>query len=194
MQLLTYLIILIFIFSLILLNKLQKYEVKYVKSELDENEYLVRDLPDKQKASNLLSEIKINMIKLTEYVYQNKNTKYLEYAQYIEQLKTGIDKVIINESSDDSVYTSYSVNKGEQIVFCLRSKYTGKLHDLNLLMYVVIHEMAHVASPEYGHTQLFKKIFGFLLTVAMELDIYTKINFRFHPVEYCGLIISESIV
>ncbi len=194
MQVLIYLIVIIFIFSLILLNKLQKYEVKYIKSEFDGNEYLVRDLPDKQDASNLLSEIKINMTKLTEYVYQNKNTEYSDYKIYIEQLKTGIDKVIINESSEDNNYTSYSINKGEQIVFCLRSKYTGKLHDLNLLMYVVIHEMAHVACPEYGHTPLFKKIFAFLLTVAIELDIYTKVNFHTHPVEYCGLIISESII
>ena len=29
---------------------------------------------------------------------------------------------IVLESSEDSVYTSYSVNKGEEIVFCLRSR------------------------------------------------------------------------
>lgn len=194
MQPLTYLIVVIFIFSLILLNKLQKYEVKYVKSELDGNEYLVRDLPDKQNASNLLSKIKTNMVDLTEYVYQHKDTKYSKYKPYIEQLKNGIDKVIINESSEDNIYTSYSINKGEQIVFCLRSKYTGKLHDLNLLMYVVVHEIAHVACPEYGHTPLFKKIFAFLLKIAIELNIYKKIDFNSYPKEYCGLTISESII
>lgn len=191
---LIYLIIIIFIIALILLNRLHKYEVKYVKSEVDGNEYLVRDLPDKQEASNLLSEIKMNMMKLTDYVYEYRDTKYVEYKSYIEQLKRGIDKVVINESGEDSIYTSYSINKGEQIVFCLRSKYTGKLHSLNLLMYVAIHEMSHIACPEYGHTTLFKKIFAFLLTVAMELNIYTKINFHSYPEEYCGLIITESIV
>src|SRR5438445_471854 len=83
------------------------------------------------------------------------------YNIYIEQLKERMSNVIISESSENNGYTSYSINKGEQIVFCLRSKKDNNhLHDLNLLMYVALHEMAHVACPEIGHTDLFKEIFA----------------------------------
>jgi hypothetical protein len=194
MSTILYLIIIVFIISLVSLNKLQKYKVVYVKSTVDNQEYLVRDLPDKQQAADLLANVKANMMKLTNYVYANKDTKYVEYKSYIEQLYTGMQKVVIHESDEDNDYTSYSINKGEQIVFCIRSKYTGQLHDINLIMYVAIHEMAHVACPEYGHTPLFKKIFAFLITVAIQLGIYKKVDFHNHPVEYCGLIITESIV
>ena len=121
--------------------------------------------------------------------------EYSEYREYIEQLVRKIGDININESSEDSMYTSYSVNKGEQIVFCLRSKKNkNKIHDLNLVMYVALHEISHVACPEFGHTQLFKKIFAFFTRVAIDIGIYKKINFRIDPLEYCGLIISDSII
>ena len=42
--------------------------------------------------------------------------------QYIKQLNTRIQNVIITESTFNSSYTSYSVNKGEQIVFLYKNK------------------------------------------------------------------------
>jgi predicted metal-dependent hydrolase len=190
--------ILIFVLLLILLLiyiKNRQNNVTYVQSDIDNNYYLVRDLADKQHASNLLAKIKQNIETLTKHVYENKDSKYAEYKPYIEQLSQRIQNVIILESSGDGVYTSYSVNKGEQIVFCLRSrKIKNQLHKLNLLMYVVIHEMAHVACPEYGHTALFKKIFAFLAQVATEIGIYEKIDFSKNPEEYCGLMLTDSII
>jgi predicted metal-dependent hydrolase len=195
MKVLIFLLLFIFILSVIAIIKLEKSEVKYVKSNIDGKEYLVRDVPDKQEASDLLAKLKQNMFKLRDHLLQNKsNEKYKEYSEYIDQLNKRITNVVINESTPDSTYTSYSVNKGEQIVFCLRSKYDSSLHDLNLLMYVAIHELAHVACPEYGHTDLFKKIFAFFSNISIKINIYEKIDFPGDPTEYCGMIISESII
>jgi len=81
------------------------------------------------------------------------------------------------------------------LVFCLRSKNNKmKLHDINLMMYVVLHEISHIACPEYGHTDLFKKIFSFLTNVAINIGIYKRIDFKINPSEYCGLTITNSIV
>jgi predicted metal-dependent hydrolase len=171
------------------------YKVELVKSDIDSNFYLVRDVPDKQYASNMLAKISINMTKLNNYLSENKK-KFPKYEKYINQLNDKLKNTKIQESTDNGIYTSYSVNKGEQIVFCLRSRKinNGKLHDLNLLMYVVLHEMAHVACPEYGHTDLFKDIFAFLTTEAVNINIYTKINFKNDNREYCGLTITDSII
>ena len=61
-------------------------------------------------------------------------------------------------------------------------------------MYVTLHEMAHVACPEFGHTPLFKNIFLFFTQVAIDLNLYRKIPFDEDPREYCGLTISDSII
>ena len=171
-------VILICVVALISLINTEKYEVTYVQSLVDGNEYLVRDLEDKQYAADLLANLRKNIMKLTQILYQNKDTEqYKDYKKYVEQLQERIRNVIINESSEDNAYTSYSINKGEQIVFCLRSKHNGKLHDLNLLTYVAIHEMSHVGNPEFGHGDLFKKIFAFFTKAAIENGIYKKIDF-----------------
>ena len=194
MRIVVFIIILTFIFSIYMILKLEKHEVKYVKSTVDNKEYLVRDLTDKQQAANLLALLKKNMMVLVEHLYGERDGKYKNHKTDIEQLHERIEGVVINESTEDSAYTSYSVNKGEQIVFCLRSKYTGTLHDINLIMYVALHEMAHVGCKSYGHTQEFKDIFAFYTKVGIELGLYRKMNFNEDPVEYCGLIISESII
>ena len=190
------LIILIILISIIFIYfKSYKTDLVYVESDIDDNNYLVRNTEDKQKAANMLARIKKNIFSLTDYLYSKKDIDYKEYKPYIDQLHERIQSVTINESDDSSIYTSYSVNKGEQIVFCLRSKHEkDQLHSLNLVMYVTLHEMAHIACPEYGHTDLFKKIFAFLTKVSTEKGIYKKLDFDKNPQEYCGLMITDSII
>lgn len=190
----------ILLFSIFFLSyyneRLNYYNVVLVESDIDKKAYLVRDLEDKKLSANLLAKINMNMNKLNTYLFENKK-KYPKYEKYIEQLNEKLKKTKIQESTDNGIYTSYSVNKGEQIIFCLRSRIgdnKNKLHDLNLLMYVVIHEMGHVACPEFGHTELFKDIFAFLATEAVKLGIYKKIDFRENNQEYCGLTITDSII
>jgi hypothetical protein len=166
----------------------------YVKSSIDQEYYLVRNLPDKQQASDLLARIKQNIFIFTNHLYINRTTNYSKYKSYIEALNDRIQNVILEESSEYSLYTSYSVNKGKKIVFCLRSKSTGKLYDINLLMYVALHEVAHIACPEYGHSKLFIDIFAYLVQIAIQQNIYKKINFDLVPYEYCGLIIRNSVI
>lgn len=164
-----------------------------VKSSINLKSYYVRDLPDKQDASNYLAKITKNIKILVEYLNKHKN-EFSEQKPYIEQLTRNIKNVIITENNGTSKYTSYSINKGEKIVFCLRSKKTGQLHNFNLIMYVVLHELSHVACPEYGHTELFNKIFAFITNQAINIGLYSKINFYTEPEDYCGMIISSSVV
>jgi len=93
--------------------------------------------------------------------------KISQFIEYIDQLYERIDGVIITEMNNDKRHTSYSVNKGEKLVFCIRSrKYPNidEFHDMNLLMYVVLHEMSHVARPfsnDDPHDPPFDDIFYF---------------------------------
>lgn len=186
-------IILACIIVILLFFYLNNSHVSYLKSDLDGQKYLVRDLPNKHEATEMLALIKRNLLQLDKFLEQNKNQKPCsDYRQYIDNLNAKIQTVDIKEGSPDSQYTSYSINKGEEIVFCLRSKKTHELHDLNLMMFVAIHEVSHIACPEVGHTPLFRDIFVFFLKTAMQLGIYKHIDFEKHNVEYCGININES--
>lgn len=172
-------------------------DMTYVQSHIDNSYYLVRNVPDKQEACNTLARLRQNAIKLSDYLYNNINDDSIKnHKQYVTRLHERIRDIIILESTQDSIYTSYSVNKGEQIVFCLRSrKIYNKLHDINLMMYVVLHEISHVACPVYdNHGPLFKEIFKFITENAIKIGIYQKIDFAQNPEDYCGLNINDSIV
>jgi hypothetical protein len=179
----------------------------YVISDIDNKQYMVRDQKDKKQAANILARLKENIHGITKYMNAKledpkvANTpRYKEFKPYILQLKEKIKDVVIKESSSNTVYTSYTVNKGEQIIFCIRSKSlsnmlnTNNIHDINLIMYVALHEISHVACPEYNHTPLFKKIFKFICEEAIEMGIYNKIEFSISPKEYCGMTINDTII
>jgi hypothetical protein len=70
--------------------------------------------------------------------------------------------------SGDSAYTE---NK-EVITLCLVDPTTGKYYDMNTLMYVALHELAHVISKNEGHGEEFKKNFAMLLREAATKGIY----------------------
>lgn len=164
----------------------------YVRSNIDNNLYLVRDLPDKQEVADTLATIRSNIKKLIIYMSTNAPS---QYKQYVDTLAKKFDSVVITENINDFLYTSYSVNKGEQLVFCLRSRQkTDQRHDTNLLMYVVLHEISHIACPDYGHGDSFKSIFKYITQSAIDLHIYTPIDFKNNNTEYCGMAITDSIV
>lgn len=181
-------------------------KMTFVKSPIDNNYYMVRDLSDKYNAANLLATMRGNILKLLSHLNSKKTSEYKEYEQYISQLSDRIHDVTISESKGDEeandengnkkdIVTSYSVNKGEELVFCLRSrKEINKFHTINTLMYVILHEISHIACPEYGHGPLFKKIFGFFTKIAIELKIYDYVDYAKNPEEYCGIYLTDSII
>lgn len=161
----------------------------------DKNKYLVYNDKQKEVSAVLLGDVVQNMFKLRDYLYNNID-KYPEYTNYIKQLHTNLnkDRSLIYENDPNSKLTSFSINKGEEIGFCLKSKKTGNIHDINLIMYVALHEMAHIACPEIGHSDLFKKIFKLLTEVAIEINIYKLENYESNPIEYCGMMLSSNIL
>ena len=175
---------------LALSNNYENDNMIRIKSNIDKNNYWVRNLPDKESAANTLAKIKENIVKLVNYLKQNMN-KFPKKLSYIKDLIRRTKVINIMETPKSDKFTSYTINKGEKIVFCLRHKVINSIHDMNTLMYVVIHELAHVGCPEYGHTPLFRKIFKFLLKQSVKIGIYTPVNYILNPQNYCGMVINE---
>jgi len=183
--------LIIFIYIFLFLNR---RNVIYVESNSGMKFLLHKDNMMKDK-TELFSVMVENMLKLKNHLVKNKDN-FPQYKGYLIQLEDYFDenRTTIYETDPSSNLTSYSINKGEELSFCLKSKKTGKLHDINLLMYVAIHEMAHIACPEIGHGNLFKKIFRFFCEEAITIGLYKKDNYDTNPVEYCGMILSSSII
>ena len=165
-------------------------DVTYVKTN-DNNKYLVRNLPDKQAAADLLSGIRERLTKIVDHT--NKQTDAPGGDDDIKRLKKNFRPNNISESSPGNKYTSYSINKGEKIVFCLRSKDTSnKLVDINTMMFVAIHELAHLMTKSIGHTPEFWTNMKYLLKKAIDIKVYVKQDFSKNPVNYCGTKITNS--
>jgi len=185
-------IYLILIFIYILLYKCNNNNIALIESNTGTKILVNNNDTNKIKLLSLLTD---NLFILKDYLVINIDN-YPEYKEYINQLNINFNKnnTIIYETDPNTNLTSYSVNKGEELAFCLNSKKTGELHDINLLMYVGIHEISHIACPDIGHGPLFKKIFRFFLEEAIKIKIYTKVDYNIHPVEYCGMTLSTSII
>ena len=67
---------------------------------------------------------------------------------------------------------SYTINK-EKMFLCLRDK-NGEYYDKNMLMYVAIHELAHVLNDSIGHTPQFHKKFQELLDIAVTKGVWDR--------------------
>ena len=167
------------------------YPTVAVKSSVDGNTYQVRDMPDKQEAADLLARVRQRMQKLYNYLIAT----YPEKLQ-VKQLKQNFkpDPSRISESTPDAEHTSYSVNKGESVHFCLRQR-QGNNESLvkeNIMVFVALHEMAHMITPTIGHGPDFWNNFGWLLKIAEDQGIYKYEDFSAHPVSYCGVKITDS--
>ena len=123
----------IIILFLILIFVDQKHkDMEYVKSTVDNKEYLVRKLSDKQEAADILAETRLRLEKLCNYLKE-------KFPKDKRAQRCYLSNTTIVESQPKSKFTSFSVNKGEKIVFCIRSRNSDeKLVKLNLLMLIKI--------------------------------------------------------
>ena len=188
-------LLIILIFIIIVYRYFALSEVTYSNNLYNSNKkkYLVRNLSDKDEAINTLIKIENSLKLLISKLLEDKTIINSDMYKYIEKINEKIDYVEIQESPIDSKYTSYSVNKGELLVFCIRSKITYKIHDINDLLYVAIHEIAHIGCPEIGHTDLFFKINKFLINKAIEYGIYKYVDYSINSREDCGINLTVSV-
>ena len=163
-------------------------DLMYVESSNDNRKYLVRNLPDKEKAANIMSKIRENLVTVKDYMVKNHQDD--DRTMLLER-KFRPDNIM--ETEKGSKHTSYSINKGEKLVFCLRSKNDNEdLQDINTLMFVALHELAHVMTRSIGHTPEFWKNFKFLLKESVNIGIYKPVNYGEKPVKYCSMELNDN--
>lgn len=162
-----------------------------VTSSVDGKRYRVRDLPDKQQAADMMARTRVRLTRLCDAL-EKKYPDKDQVRQMVQNFRSDPERFL--ESTPDEEHTSSTVNKGESIHICLRQRDgpDERLVDENVIMFVALHEMAHIATRSIGHGPDFWNNFGWLLKEAEGMGLYRYTDFSAHPVSYCGVYITDS--
>ncbi|NBU33985.1 hypothetical protein EB118_03450 [bacterium] len=179
-------------------------ETVKVKSDTDGNVYKIRQGRQKdtkylKDSSNILGEINLRIETLIKHLL-SKYGNDPEYLSCVHNLRKRYKHSVLSEAAVDQRYTTFTVDKRDMHV-CLRTRDNqSHLYDINILMYVILHELAHMCNydangvPIHGHGREFVKIFRFLVRESINIGVYTYVDFSNQPQEYCGMYINSSVV
>jgi hypothetical protein len=179
-------IILLFAIIVSILYKKHLFELflEYRNSSNGKKYGIQESLTDSTTALELLTKLDDNMS-----AFIAKLGKRYPDDDRVQRLLRGfkhakIEETTENANDDD---TSYTINKGESMSLCLREgKHPRPFHDYNTLCFVIIHELAHIASISEGHNHEFIENFKFLLKEAVNMGYYSPIDYSKNPFMYCG--------
>lgn len=180
------------LFLILLLLAYQKLtnNLVQVRSTVDGVTYWVQNLPDRQEAADLIGTIHMDAERTLQRLRGDPN---LSKRPNFQRLLDNFKPTHIQENLTESEHTSYSENKGERIVLCIRNKDPGQaLIDKNTVMFVFLHELGHLMTESTGHTQEFWDNFKELLQEAVRDGIYDAVDYESRPTPYCGMTITDS--
>lgn len=170
--------------SVLLLHLGKKYSVSVLKNGADPDR---KNRIDQIGTSSMYSEYDVAAKELEKHHINRE-----ELLERIRQLFDNYDGNIYEISpTNKENLTSYTENK-VKLILCLRHKKPDangiyKLHDINTMMFVVVHELTHILNDEYDHGKKFWVLFEFMLHNAVEAGIYKPEDYHKNNIKYCGL-------
>lgn len=163
----------------------------YVKAD-DGNQYRVQIAEDNKESANLLSDAITRVKTLLDHLKKSESQDI--------RTKTLLSRFNPNNITENdpqemkSGVTSYTVNKGEKIVVCLRQR-NNNFVEINTLMYVIIHELAHICDlTSQQHDEKFWNNFEWLLEHAVNIGIYNYVDYSKDQEPYCGMNITSNVL
>jgi hypothetical protein len=165
------------------------FQLKCVVSTVDGDKYCVRERDNLQPAVDLLATTSAKMVELVEFLKVKDPSD-----DRVKRLVKNFNASKIVETLPTSEFTAYSENKGRKIAFCLnkQKENNNNLIDQNTLMFVAIHEMAHITTLSIGHNKEFWDNFKYLLIKAKECKVYDPVDYSKERTDYCGMTISDN--
>jgi hypothetical protein len=168
---------------------------------------VLQDYSNNAEAAELLSDVNASIIEFMRYLKEKYHVGetddiIAEEGPIHQQVAQGDNYTIVctllsnynpdvfYESDNRTTFeTSWTVNKGDAMYICLRDKNDPtQLIDRNLVLFVMLHEAAHIANYNgWGHPPRFWEVFKFLLHEAEESGIMRNIDYARYPQWYCGL-------
>lgn len=102
------------------------------------------------------------------------------HDERVRALKTGTSNTRFQSLSLWHEDVGYSIDKGKILAVCTSDGPT------NEAIFVILHELAHIATEEWGHTDAFWENFAFLLDEAEAYGWYRRVDYEQTPGTICG--------
>jgi hypothetical protein len=147
--------------------------------------YAVRNVSGQQERAEFLSLMYARNIRLLEYLAENhpedeRTVRLLESSPELREVESG---------APDAGYTE---NKGESIALCLKDGDYEQDQKADALYFVMLHELAHVATVEEQHPPIFWENFNWIQEQAIRAGVYTYVNYEDVPIDICGFNLNEN--
>jgi hypothetical protein len=158
-------------------------------SDITKKKYGIQEtLPKTNEAVNMIAQMDQFIDKFVAYLdAKNPNDRR------VKRLVNRTNNIKIEESPFEPDTSSYTLNKGDLMAFCVRSKENpNDIHDYQTMLFVAIHELAHVASVSRGHGAEFVSTFRWLLQQASESGMYSPVDYSKAPITYCGVRVTNN--
>lgn len=151
--------------------------------------YYVLDQKNSKDASKLLHSVVEDATKLVKHLQYNYPNN-----EGVQLLVKRFNPNTISEGNPHHKDFTYTENKGEKMVICLRNQ-NMSFHDKNLIMFPLIHELSHLCDPNYdnSHGKTFRGCFKFFLDEAQKIGIINKPDYDVNPKPYCGMVIKSVV-
>jgi hypothetical protein len=122
----------------------------------------IRNLKEENHDKSIVRDIYGDLIHM---FYFKKPGKFLGPLEPLNNINVLKNLVMVEDNE------SYTINK-KIIHLCTREPTTGSYYDKNTLMFVVLHELAHVLCNDVGHTENFSIINQALIDHAIKHGFY----------------------
>jgi predicted metal-dependent hydrolase len=174
-------------------NRLYLIEYEHFQmreSMINNSFYEVQDYPDPDGAANLLAHINKNI----KGIIQCLISKYPNEPR-VKRLRERASSLRIEEAIHEPDSSTFTINKGESMSICLRKKNARKeFYQMDLLLFVIIHELAHIMTISEGHTPEFMMNFKFILKEAASCGLYVPVDYSQgnNKIDYCGVMVTHN--
>lgn len=155
----------------------------HVHSQLTGKKYRVRNVSGAKHVADRLASLELRLRK-----FLHEAEKVAPGDHRFKNIRERWNGTLAEISDNKDV--AYSMGK-DAISLCVRAA-DGSLEAENTAMYILLHELAHVATDTYGHKPEFWSNMRFLLEVAEATGAYTYQDFDGGMVSYCGRPLSGS--
>lgn len=111
----------------------------------------------------------------------------------VARILDNYDPSVVHENQPKSSETSYTIGKGASMAVCIRHlENPAEFASKNTVLFVMLHEIAHIGNLYYGHNYDFWEVFKFILREAVSAGVYDPVDYSVTPVRYCGMVITSN--
>jgi hypothetical protein len=178
-----YAILTVLILAVIVTVSLWPRKLVWVRAPSTGKEYRVKPLPDAVAAADRLAEL------------EQLLRRFLREAEILaphdvrlRSIRERWNGTLAETPGGKDI--AYSIGK-DSVYVCVRDS-EGRLDDVNTCMFVLMHELAHVGTDSWGHTDEFWQNMQFLLELAEKVGVYSYQDFEATQVTYCGRLLGGS--